>query len=627
LSQIGKYELLRKIAIGGMAEVFLAKAAGPMGFEKTLVVKQILPHLADDPKFVEMFLAEAKLAAQLNHPNVVQIFDFGEAEGHHFLAMEYVDGPNLRALVRRAQELGRPLDPPVVAKIISLACEGLAYAHEFQDPATGQPLGLIHRDVSPDNILISKTGAVKVVDFGIAKAANKTQQTRTGVLKGKLAYMPPEQLRLHPMDLRVDVFALGMVLYELLTGVRPFDAVDEIAIMQAIIYEPFVPAATRRPDTPPALRDAIDKAIEKDREKRYHSCRELQADLERYIVSTGNPVAGYQLSQLVNALAPDGAGNQPSPAPRQVRTPISQAQLLATPLPRTAAGLPLPPPEPREPDQPLAQAPRPISRTGAPRGTDPHLRPPPSVQRGAGRPANPRVMGAVGAGVVLIGILVFALTGRSPAPPPPPPAAATPAPTPAAAPTPAPTPVAPSTPGPAPVATSPEPKTPAPAQPLPKAKPAPPRPKTVAASATAPAVDAHLASLVVESVPPATVKVNGRVYGKSPATVHNLPPGDVKIEVFDPQAPFSRTEIGTLTAGKTLTRKMVVGKAKVEFRVRPYATVFLDGKPLGQTPFDPVDVWEGRHWVKLVNKDLKKDLTVELVVRPGQPNVFKYVLQ
>src|SRR5262249_50712332 len=158
---------------GGMATVYRARAAGPMGFEKTLVVKCILPNLAQDPQFVEMFLSEAKLAAQLNHPNIIHIFDFGEAEGAYYIAMEYIDGPNLRALMRRAQSLSRPLPLPLCAKIISAACEGLAYAHEFSDPQTGEPLHLIHRDVSPDNILLARNGTVKLVDFGIAKAANQ----------------------------------------------------------------------------------------------------------------------------------------------------------------------------------------------------------------------------------------------------------------------------------------------------------------------------------------------------------------------------------------------------------------------------------------------------------------------
>ncbi|HVE84805.1 MAG TPA: serine/threonine-protein kinase [Myxococcales bacterium] len=614
LSQIGKYELVRKIAIGGMAEVFLAKAAGPMGFEKTLVVKRILPHLADDPNFVQMFLAEAKLAAQLNHPNVVQIFDFGEAEGSHYLAMELVDGPNLRALIRRAQEVGRPLEPPVAAKIVSLACEGLAYAHEFQDPATGQPLGLIHRDVSPDNILISRTGAVKVVDFGIAKAANRTQQTRTGVLKGKLAYMPPEQLRQLPMDLRADVFALGMVLYELLTGSRPFDAEDEIAIMQAIIHQPFIPVIQRRPDLPAALCDVVERALERDREKRYRSCRDMQADLERYIVSTGSPVAGYQLAQLVIALEAPGAsdGAHPSPAPRVVRTPISQAQALATPLPRTAPELQAPAPPPPPPSQAtglsglsgLSGSALRAGRAGAPRMTDPHLRPPPQVQR-----ASPVLLGALA--VVAVGGLLYLATsggGPSPAPAPPP---ATPAR--AAAP-----------PG-APVTHAPAPPPP------PDGPPPPPQQQSSSRSRpprkVASAANAQLATLVVESVPQGQVRVNGRPCGKTPVTVRNLPPGDVKIEVFDPQGGFSKTETGTLDPGQTLTRKVVVAKAKVEFRIRPYATVLLDGKSLGLTPFDPVDAWEGLHTVKLVNRDTKKEITMPFIVRAGQTNVFKYVFE
>jgi serine/threonine-protein kinase len=153
LTHVGKYQLVTKLATGGMAEVFLAKAAGPMGFEKTLVLKRILPHLAEDPRFVEMFLGEARLAAQLNHPNVVQIFDFGESEGVYYLAMEYIDGPNLRALAKRAQRAGVELPPALCAKVASAACDGLAFAHDFVDPNTGEPLHLIHRDISPDNIL------------------------------------------------------------------------------------------------------------------------------------------------------------------------------------------------------------------------------------------------------------------------------------------------------------------------------------------------------------------------------------------------------------------------------------------------------------------------------------------
>ena len=191
---LGKYTLLRKLAAGGMAEVFVSRVAGPAGFEKTVVVKRILGHLAEDPSFIAMFLAEARLAAQLNHPNVVQVFDFGEQDGTWFLVMELIDGLNLRHLFRKAAEKGEYLPIGVALKIAIMALEGLAYAHEFADPTTGEPLALVHRDVSPDNILVGRNGAVKVVDFGIAKAANQTHLTRTGTVKGKFSYMPPEQL-------------------------------------------------------------------------------------------------------------------------------------------------------------------------------------------------------------------------------------------------------------------------------------------------------------------------------------------------------------------------------------------------------------------------------------------------
>jgi serine/threonine protein kinase len=248
--RLGKYQLLRKLATGGMAEVFLAKTDGPMGFEKLLVIKRILPHLAEDPQFVEMFLGEAKLAAQLNHPNLVQIFDFGRAEGSYFIAMEYIDGPTVRLLLARSRDVQRAVPFPIAARIVSSASEGLAYAHDFQDLGTGQPLHLIHRDVSPDNILIGRSGAVKLVDFGIAKATGQSHQTQAGTVKGKVAYMAPEQLRGEPLDRRVDLYGLGIVLYELCTGRLPYEADSDASMVRAVLYERPIPA--RRPGALPA---------------------------------------------------------------------------------------------------------------------------------------------------------------------------------------------------------------------------------------------------------------------------------------------------------------------------------------------------------------------------------------
>jgi serine/threonine protein kinase len=356
--ELGKYELISRLALGGMAEVFLAKAAGPMGFEKTLVVKRILAHLAEDPDFVQMFLTEARLAAQLNHPNIIQIFDFGEANGAYFLAMEYIDGPNLRVLLKKARLQGLALPPALCARIVASACEGLAFAHDFSDPLTHEPLGLIHRDVSADNILVSRQGAVKVVDFGIAKAAGQSHKTQSGLIKGKVAYMSPEQIRAKPLDRRVDVYALGVVFYELLTGRKPFDAPTDAALMEAIISAPLVPAAQYRPELSPAVQRILERALAKDRDRRYANCRAFQIDLEDFILSAGKPVGAYELSEFVTQLAPaasaDGTawkdtGEIPAPAAKTQ----SSARTVKTPKPQFSdpdETLPLPPREPDEPD-------------------------------------------------------------------------------------------------------------------------------------------------------------------------------------------------------------------------------------------------------------------------------------
>ncbi|WP_253909187.1 serine/threonine-protein kinase, partial [Corallococcus exiguus] len=334
--QLGKYQLVRKLASGGMAEVFLAKAAGPRGFEKTLVLKRILPHLAEDEAFVEMFLGEAQLAARLDHPNVVQIFDFGEVDGSYFLAMEYIDGPTLRRLVKRSTELKQPLPAGLCAKMVAAAAEGLAFAHELSDPETGAPLGLVHRDISPENVLVSRQGAVKVVDFGIAKVAGQSHRTATGVVKGKIAYMPPEQLQAKAMDGRVDVYALGIVLYELLTGRRPFDATTDVSMMQAILFEPFVPAVQRRPDLPEAMQRILERALAKDREQRYPDCRAFQSDLERFVLSLGEPVGAYQIARLV-AQVMEGVDTMPpatTPSKGREAAPAARApEAATTPMP------------------------------------------------------------------------------------------------------------------------------------------------------------------------------------------------------------------------------------------------------------------------------------------------------
>ncbi|HVE87417.1 MAG TPA: serine/threonine-protein kinase [Myxococcales bacterium] len=346
MAKVGKYELVRKLATGGMAEVFLAKAEWARGVERTVVVKRILSHLAEDQNFVDMFLSEAKLAAQLSHPNIVQIFEFGETEGVYYLAMEYVDGPNLRTLAARAHERGNPIDFRLCAKMISASCEALCYAHDLTDPTTGTPLQLVHRDISPDNIILARNGSVKVVDFGIAKAVTQSHQTKTGLIKGKLAYMAPEQLKTKGIDRRADVYALGVVLYELVAGAKPYDAESEVTMMHAVLYEPMVPIRQRRPDIPEELEQIVNKALAHDRDERYPDCRTFGQDLERFIMTSGHdPVGAFEISKLISELQAQPVGG-----------PASQIRGVATPsAPR---GTTTPGPERREstPPQPAGVA-------------------------------------------------------------------------------------------------------------------------------------------------------------------------------------------------------------------------------------------------------------------------------
>lgn len=230
--QVGRYALLRRLAHGGMATVYLGRVSGTAGFEKVVAVKLIHPHLAEEPDFLEMFLDEARIAAKIQHPHVVEILDLGEDHGTHFMAMEWIEGETLSALVRALRPGTLPL--AVTLRIISDTLIGLAAAHELTDE-TGRPLGLVHRDVSPQNLLISMAGWVKVTDFGIMKAAGRHGRTRTGELRGKVAYMSPEQARGENVDARSDLFAVGVILWELLTGDRLFARATEAATLERVI--------------------------------------------------------------------------------------------------------------------------------------------------------------------------------------------------------------------------------------------------------------------------------------------------------------------------------------------------------------------------------------------------------
>ena len=513
-TKLGKYTLVKKLATGGMAEVFLARADGPMGFAKKCVVKRILPHFNDDPRFIEMFLGEARLAAELNHPNLVQIFDFGQSDGQYYLAMEFIDGANLRVLNQAARRSHGPLGFAIAARMIALAAEGLHFAHELRDE-NGQFLNLVHRDISPDNILVSKNGAVKVVDFGIAKASTQPHLTKSGMIKGKMAYMPPEQLAREPLDRRADLFALGIVFYELVTGGMPFDATSEVSIIQAIMSQkPLEKPTVYRPDCPPELEAIISKCLEKDRNNRYASCVELQADLETFIRSTGQTVGTREIAQLVETVFENEADNTvPSAGGGS-----GSGELL--------------PPHP--------SAPHPIATESGSGTSKTALR---SVESAAVQRSRTPMFVAL-ALVVLAALSVagwFALR--------PPPVVAV----------------------------------------IDAGVPEPVVPDAAVAVAIAPVIDAGAEEEVDAGL----------------AEVVDAGPLVVPSQIDKPVAP------------KT---------GRLELRIRPYATVYLDDRKLGDTPLPVISVPVGKHKLRLVNPAFAKDVELSITIKPGD-NLVKHNLK
>ncbi len=295
--RFGQYVLLRRIARGGMAEVFLAQQKGLEGFDRRVAVKRILPHLADSPDFLKMFLGEAKLAAQLSHPNVVHIYDFGKVDNDYFIAMEFIDGVHAGQLYKHGVDKER-MPPTMVARIGADAANALHYAHELRN-ATGKPLGLVHRDVSPANIMVSFDGVVKLCDFGIAKAAMLSDQlTNPGQVKGKYAYMSPEQTIASPLDGRSDVFSLAIVLWELLAGKTIVGRGDAVDAMRAIRDGKLQPILQAAPKTPPALAKALTWALQTRRETRATAMDFAQA-LEQFIKSSPELATPMQLGGWV----------------------------------------------------------------------------------------------------------------------------------------------------------------------------------------------------------------------------------------------------------------------------------------------------------------------------------------
>ncbi len=301
MERFGSYQLLEQIGVGGMAEVFLARHTGVEGFEKDIVIKRIRPHLSATPAFVEMFLAEAKLAAQLSHPNIETIYDLGKIGDSFFIAMEYIAGKDLSSIIPRAKKLGIPFPIEYAVKIASHVCEALYWAHSKTD-ARNNPLNIVHRDVSPENIRVAWTGTVKILDFGIAKAATQFHETKAGEIKGKVVYMSPEQVLGHDLDHRSDIFSLSVVLYECITGLKLFNGTNDLAVMNTIVKGKIYPPSYFRDDVPPQIEAIVMKGLEKDRNRRYSSAFDMHIDIDQFLAGHDFTPSNVHLSNFMKQL-------------------------------------------------------------------------------------------------------------------------------------------------------------------------------------------------------------------------------------------------------------------------------------------------------------------------------------
>ncbi|MCB9537993.1 MAG: serine/threonine protein kinase [Myxococcales bacterium] len=292
----GRYLLLDRISVGGMAEVFKGRAFGVEGFARFVAIKRILPHLAEDRRFVEMFITEAKVAVQLSHANIAQVYELGRQDADHYIAMEYVSGKDLLSLHHTLKRTGERLPVALTAFIGARVAEGLGYAHRKRGQ-DGRPMGIVHRDISPQNVLVSYDGAVKLIDFGIAKARIRSyEETQAGVLKGKFGYMSPEQIIDGDVDPRSDIFALGTVLHELLTGKRLFFGDNDFLTLELVREADVPPPSSLNPEVPAELDAILLRALARERADRYQTAGELADDLARYLHQSGPGLSGKGLA-------------------------------------------------------------------------------------------------------------------------------------------------------------------------------------------------------------------------------------------------------------------------------------------------------------------------------------------
>lgn len=309
-----KYSVISKLDAGGMAEVWKGKATSLRGFEKIVAIKRVLPQLAKNQKFIQMFLDEARLSLYLNHANIVQTFDIGVADGSYFIVMEWIDGANLKGILEIAAERGFRVPREQAVFIAIEMCKGLSHAHNRKDPE-GKPLNIVHRDISPPNVLISREGEIKLVDFGLAKAASQAVFTDPGIVKGKFAYLSPEAALGQPVDVRTDVFATGIVLWEMLTGKRLFQGKNDLETVKMVRAAEVPSVSTHGVEIEPQLEGILRRALARDPHQRYQTSEQLGHELAAYLANHQLLVTSYDIAVLVKRVLDEKArttGMQPA---------------------------------------------------------------------------------------------------------------------------------------------------------------------------------------------------------------------------------------------------------------------------------------------------------------------------
>jgi serine/threonine protein kinase len=308
-----RYRVLSRLASGGMAEVFLAESASIEGFKKQVAIKRVLPALSEKKRFIAMFLDEARLSAHLTHSNVAQVFDIGVGDNAYFIVMEYVDGADLKQIIEYMKKSGAAFSVEAACFVASKICEGLTYAHELRGP-DGQPLDIIHRDMSPPNVLITKHGEVKIVDFGLAKAQSQLEKSEAGIIKGKFGYLSPEAARGLTIDHRTDIFAVGIILWEMLAGRRLFYGETDFATVK-LVQEAKIPSVrSDNPAVPAELEKILGRALTREPATRYPTARDLGKDLTSFLFRFGKPVTSYDIAEVVHAAVALRKKSQPDQA-------------------------------------------------------------------------------------------------------------------------------------------------------------------------------------------------------------------------------------------------------------------------------------------------------------------------